>query len=62
MKQYCLQCQKMMIRYIPEKHILPSLWLCPQCGLVAIPNSQTGQTDLHRLMHVPSEVKALLKV
>lgn len=59
MRQFCLGCQQPMVRYVPEKGLLPSLFVCPRCGLVAIPNSQTGQIDLHRLVTLPTEIKQL---
>lgn len=58
MKPTCIKCQVPLTVYYPEHRSQPELFVCTQCGIVAIPQAGFPPLRLAQLVELPQEVNA----
>jgi len=44
----CTACNKPMLTFVEPNHVVPPLHMCPQCGILLIPNVVSGKYVAHK--------------
>lgn len=57
MENYCLKCSLRMVEYTPNTITASQLFLCPNCGTVAIPQQDTGEIALFQLLPAKDQTR-----